>query len=814
MSLINLASKTNNDIIDQQPFNFKNHFPQPIVIKPNSQVCLTHFYHFRDDGYYRITSQNNIIAYMIANFRNNSEYRYASLNTGRFTGAELALEIARAMNDVILQENYLWACVFAQGNPNANPVENDKFTISYSHVATPANPKGGAWTEIKNSQSTASPIISNNDTNNNSSTIQNSSNTERATAILEKGILLHEGVFRTVGFGLTGSGNSFSEAMKPHEIDIGLIRNSFSSVVNSNPNNAFNHEQGDIHIKSEDLGGGDHQLVFSNLQQRQGSTSIDSPNGKTQIERRVITDNDLNGIFDENDLFGFEIYRLSATTQLGHDFVIRLLKSTDSGATYTAITDATGGNAEKDGRPIIYSETLNGVAFTSLIYTTRGIPDGAGGRINNPSNGKSTATTNRGIVKYAPFKPFVSLKADQKQITGIELEDEKAILQTEAEESGNTTGGQDVVAVNVYTMEFKPYTGANGYDWRWIVETAETTPYTGIGSNDIHAFKFKQPTDNVYTLNVYADGNTPIGSATPIGTLTYNPYDGNGVGAFALSVSTLPIDPLGFKGDVEPALPTTRDLIVSCDGKFNGVGNAPTIYTGEKFNPLNHGNSNHDETLHGETLSGTENGVALGADLEMGSQLLLGRLTQSDIDDNSANPPRLDTDTAGGSCGATLGFGENVLVNDDTTLTFESDIAPIKVAGDDTLHISIPELPNVKSQEGETSNIGKTIKVVPKSVFSESDDTGALSYNAPYEDWIDINNGEELEINELTLQIRKPDMTLATSLQPTTRATIKIREDPSKVQARQNNDMANKIAQIMTQKQNTDTNLNVSYTGS
>ena len=45
MSLINLASKTNNDIIDQQPFNFKNHFPQPLIIKANSQVCLTHFYH-------------------------------------------------------------------------------------------------------------------------------------------------------------------------------------------------------------------------------------------------------------------------------------------------------------------------------------------------------------------------------------------------------------------------------------------------------------------------------------------------------------------------------------------------------------------------------------------------------------------------------------------------------------------------------------------------------------------------------------------------------------------------------------------------
>ena len=134
-------------------------------------------------------------------------------------------------------------------------------------------------------------------------------------------------------------------------------------------------------------------------------------------------------------------------------------------------------------------------------------------------------------------------------------------------------------------------------------------------------------------------------------------------------------------------------------------------------------------------------------------------------------------------------------------------IAPIKLSGDDTLHISIPELTGVKSMEGENENIGKTIKVIPKSVFSKSDDSGALTYDANFEDWIDINNAETLYLNELTLQARKPDMTMATSLQPTTRASIKIREDPNKQAERQQQQMMEKMSQMMTQKQNTNNEL-------
>ena len=65
MSLISLSSKSisRNDTTQQAPFNFKNFFPQPIVIKPQSQVCLTTFYHFRTEGLYNINSNNDLIGF-------------------------------------------------------------------------------------------------------------------------------------------------------------------------------------------------------------------------------------------------------------------------------------------------------------------------------------------------------------------------------------------------------------------------------------------------------------------------------------------------------------------------------------------------------------------------------------------------------------------------------------------------------------------------------------------------------------------------------------------------------------------------------
>ena len=96
MSLINLSSKTNsrNDILQQAPFNFKNFFPQPIIIQPKSQVCLTSFYHFRTKGFYVVNTNNNVIGYCFGD-RQYNNVMYATLQVGLYNGTELVTEIQR-----------------------------------------------------------------------------------------------------------------------------------------------------------------------------------------------------------------------------------------------------------------------------------------------------------------------------------------------------------------------------------------------------------------------------------------------------------------------------------------------------------------------------------------------------------------------------------------------------------------------------------------------------------------------------------------------------------------------------------------------
>ena len=66
-----------------------------------------------------------------------------------------------------------------------------------------------------------------------------------------------------------------------------------------------------------------------------------------------------------------------------------------------------------------------------------------------------------------------------------------------------------------------------------------------------------------------------------------------------------------------------------------------------------------------------------------------------------------------------IGFPNSVEINstNQTTNTFTSTAPTHITSKDTTLHVSIPELSNVQSFEGESSQRYKTIKVLPKADF-------------------------------------------------------------------------------------------------
>ena len=128
---------------------------------------------------------------------------------------------------------------------------------------------------------------------------------------------------------------------------------------------------------------------------------------------------------------------------------------------------------------------------------------------------------------------------------------------------------------------------------------------------------------------------------------------------------------------------------------------------------------------------------------------------------------------------------------------------PFPQIDETSIHISVPELTGVKSYEGESENIAKTIKVIPKNEFTEVSTSNSMTYTAPFEEWIDINNAEPLVLNEMTLEVRKPNGEMATSLEPITRATIKIQQDPEVKKLEAQRQLIESLSEIRTQAQNT-----------
>ena len=109
--------------------------------------------------------------------------------------------------------------------------------------------------------------------------------------------------------------------------------------------------------------------------------------------------------------------------------VVTLQGSTDGGETYIDFADGSGGANATDGRPAIYSEDIGGVTYTSVIYSTQGVANGAGdGVVVNPESGKSTRTLNAARGNYAPYIPYLEM-GDNEQSTGtLDLDQEQLIV--------------------------------------------------------------------------------------------------------------------------------------------------------------------------------------------------------------------------------------------------------------------------------------------------------------------------------------------------------------------------------------------------
>ena len=799
MSLISLSSVDTNNLVSQQPFNFKNNFPQPLIIKPNSQVALLNFYHFRDDTLYHITSQNNTILYNFESPTNNGRYE-ATLIPNLYQGADLAIEIARSMNESnVAFQNFLFTCVFTTGSSQANPPTNDRFAITYAAVPTPAS-RGGTWANFGTDGNCGNIVNAEGD--NSVSTISVGTNPATTTyqARNEVGIHNHEGTWTSRGFSDYGTNpDGLNDGNTLYNVDFGNHQLALFEVKRTNPNspstrNIYSRDRPTItcNLRTNELG--ENEILISTL------------NGTTNslVKKRHLRTNLFNGIRDavsagattrrSDFLLGFQYFKSGAA-----DVAIQIQYSLDGGLNWVIPTEAdnAGGNfgVNTDGIPNIMAATaINGTNINGIIYRS-------GTNAMRLTNGNTTnIASSPNILKKAKgkFECFVLGEQGSKLPSAIgtnsrfDLAGKKISVDYGGGVSNdidiiNHAGGVafnfDIAGSNQQGAPANTQARATDFDNRALKVNLAKNAFGLVW--DIHADKTNGASAVIgeLKLNRRATGGNNFGRLDFL-TLTGGSFNG-ATQILATTINSLITTPIA------------ASLILTNSGIYN-QSNRQILKNGSAL-PAGHFEEHVFENE--EVGSASQVVVKVGGDQSPTFCLLLNRITQHDIETIAGvgnSPLNLTSNSQSGTIGSLIGFSDNVVFNSAgaTTTTYTSDIATQITSKDTTLHVSIPELSNVKSFEGESSQVYKTIKVLPKADFNSDKNSGSLNYSAPYEDYIDINNGTELQLSELTIQVRQPDGTLATTLKPITRTTIKFRENP------QNREMEKmeKILEMMERK--------------
>ena len=872
MSLVSLSSVSDNIPFvssSREPFNFTNHFPQPLVIEPDSEVCLTNITFSipsGSSGYFikgseernpATTGGNNKLIFSFADAGYCGALDVAVLKTGEYTGAELAVEIARAMNEVNRFRYYTFSCVFVASNRMANPPTEDTFTISYTETGgSLENATGGTWSgdSQEDPDDTIITTATHNHFDNGSvpytpkkiacpDVPENADGSTTAFAD-SKGMVLYTqgtGLGEIGGCGFTdctfhafGDGSSATAVPQIEEKTFGIasplqVGRSSDYFGNELDETGFNNLAMEFKVETYVDSNADNILEISYAL----PLTYDEPPTDTQVDTIVLRKINLAGILTAcTDVLLVRVVAVYRTRA----YLVQLYKNDGAEGEFSQVPFSTGGNNDQvfsdgsaDTKAKVYQETMNdtsnGVAphpivFGGVVYSTLGVPTtitgitpygtGAGDARETPSVLNNAYT--QSIVCPIPtltFKRNTEAGVPQNVIVDFNLGSSSGDTPCRFEQDiqGSTT------ADNTYTIQFNNDT-TNGYDGTISIFVNPTVADNSeVPTTETNGLAYKKTTREITKWTLYQDNNTPQNVAASLGTITLstnrrnititstsfangNPFVATHSGNRA-RIITEPI--FAFVG-------LTENPVESIMSKFN---NQETFSRYDYYMPANSPDGDYndypDDRVGGaqQASSGSQrsNGGG-GSFLDEVLCLRLGKITQEDIDEVGDGAfRRLGVDEVfKASVGETIGFNKNTYQVDIPTRTITSDIKPYTdLILEKTLSVSLPELSNVKSLEGESSQRYKTIKVIPFDSFTRSDEIKSLvSYEAPYEDWIKINNGRETQINQLTLQLRKPDGKLSDYVKGECRATIKFRESQEKRQER----MFDRLAEKITQKQN------------
>jgi len=781
MSLITLNSN------GQDPSLFSCHFPQPIKLEPYTQVCLLKFLHFRDTNIYNITNSNNELQFCIGD-TNKDALRIARVAPGEYTGLQLASAITTAMNNVLQQQNYSWLCTFIPADSTTSPPTNEGFSIAYSSLVRPAPAILDYDTQLG-----TNVFLSGGDFKlDNSVAVPPNLALQKITAQASKGIITSGGEQIIADIPLAydqylNSNPSNLASFGFNELTCGIVRNELSALENTNPNLVFDPSLQDVNLRFDDNG-----LQISTLTISTGPSQLGQPGYATQRPCRLLSKTFFqkfitvgDGITPRtiDDVANMRFQFFSTFFGTARRVVVRVKVSYDLGISYSPVPTAQYSNYGQDsqGNNLIRSQTINGEIIDSIIWMSDvdALNDFLPGTTTNASKSNVVQT------RKAPFKATITPHVRNSVVGGVDFLD-TAGLGTEWR-IGTITGG---------ICTFSAYTGIHGYDFVLNVFNI-VDPYYIISKLKLTAFASTTTSvfDYKVSINIDEDPNNPVLSPLSDATFTYNPS--GGVAVFTLfpgetesktllqsggagKITTTKLDNRSYK-QTGIANPVSRPLTLQNVGGSQAQSEESII------------NQYADDNILG--ASNVESG--LGADISKTAVLLLRQLNSQDILNNSGGPAFLKNGQSSGTIGSTIGASVNLI----TSLTsvgqtiFTSGQSVQKISKDTIIKISVPELSGIKSFNGidqssvgrNLSGIGKDLAILPREEFASTlnNINGSLVYVAPFENWLDINNGQELNLNQLSVEVREPSGRIAGDLRPDTICQIKMREDPKQEARRQ-----------------------------
>lgn len=762
MSLVTLNS------LQQNAASFQNYLPQPLVLGKRSQVCLLRLTHFREKTRYVVSADNSGISFMIGTPPDNA-VRVARVAVGAYTGNELALEVATALNNACLQQQWIWTCTFTAA---AAAADDDQFECTATLGAAPTA-VGGAWT------GPASDYTFTGDPSDATITITTNAGATRSAepCLLKRGI-----------FGMNGGVVVYGIDPPVDDVTVGLVREGLSSNFATNPDMRFNRHISDFMVDISPADG----LLVGYLEE---TGVVGKPNWRTAVWDREIDAATMSTIYPAGSLLGVSITAMPTNSQ----YVVQLYKSTDAGGTWANVPNGAGGN-DANGNPFI--KTFGGDPGYVFVSSDGSTYD------------DQTVQPNLYKSKHFPLLPYFVQSSGQQlfdytiavvqnpvtragpPIEGA-LAHDTALVHRDLPSGGaftNSAGGTSTFADHYSNAEYKEtrQTSAtshlnlpSGNTWTQnISSNTESFDSTSLGSVATYrrvssaGYEHWWEATSSTGWNIYF--TQPVASSVPDNTATAD----LATGVLSFTGSTTTFSPAQMPSTV-PATSEHwwRKITDTLWHIFNAEPTASSV-------PAVTATVHHETgvlTLSDDSTKTPTTALqkvdSSGPTLGTGNRqvtMLFNRLDAADRAQFAAQwkaPVDLLTNH-GGTLGGTLGYPSFRKNNAAGVQTFTSDQAPVKVSNTSTLHVSIPELQGLVSYDGARSDVAKTIAVLTRGEFGDEAVDGTQTHVAPHQNWLDINNASPLALNQLSVQLRDDSGTIIQDLDPETSLTIKFQQDP------------------------------------